>query len=299
MNASLRRWLPRLLLAMPLAAAAPAHAAYSCNVVATSLGVIYARGGSNRIDATGTVTLTCTRDVAADANTLTYRIGVDYGDNWQNPNRRARRGASADYLRYSITRGATAGGAATCADTSNWEPPVLSPNVMNGTLNFGASATATVVWGYCMRVRGNQGNPTAGQYVDTLNVLAQYPATPFGAVAIGPFTYTIGARNQCVLNTYPSDMVFNYNSFQATPQVVSQVFRLACNNNLPWSVAIAPAGGTLLGLNYTLAHTPASGTGNGNAQAITITGTMPAGQQGTCGTAQCSASQTHTLTITY
>jgi hypothetical protein len=48
-----------------------------------------------------------------------------------------------------------------------------------------------------------------------------------------------------------------------------------------------------------LTRAPAAGTGNGAAQNIVITGTMPAGQQGVCSTATCSASQAHTITISY
>lgn len=291
-------WL-RLSLALLCWAAAPAHAAYSCNVTATSLGVIYREGFSLRTDVVGTVHLTCTRDLATDANTLTYRIGVDYGDHYQSPNRRVRLGASNNYLTYSLARGASVGGAATCSDTSNWGLPILTLDVMSGTLNFGSGAAASATWGFCVRVRGNQGRPAAGEYEDTPTVIAQYPASLTGALALTSFTYTVGARNQCVLNTFPTDMVFNYNSFQPTPQVVTQTFRLACNTGLPWSVAISPPGGTLLGLNYTLTRSPASGVGNSNPQSVVITGTMPAGQQGTCGTGSCSDSRPHTLTITY
>jgi Spore Coat Protein U domain len=299
MSPSIPRWLLRLLLACIACIAGQAHAAYSCNVTPTSLGVIYRQGGGNRVDQTGTVTLTCTRNVATDASTLTYRIGVDNGDNFAGGARRTRLGATGNYLTYTITRAAAVGATAACADASNWDANPAGANLMTGTLNFGTSASATVNWSFCVRVRGNQGNAAAGQYVDTPNVGVQYPATAAGAIAFSSFTYTIGARNQCVLNSYPGDMVFNYSSFQAGAQAVNQVFRIACSNNLPWSVAIAPATGTLLGLNYTLTRAPAAGTGNGNPQNITITGTMAAGQRGTCATSTCSASQPHTMTITY
>lgn len=289
----------RLLLALLACACGPAQATFSCNVTATSLGVIYRQGFTARTDVVGTVHLNCTRDLASDPNTLTYRIGVDLGDNYQNPNRRVRLGASGNYLAYSLARGASVGGAATCSDNSNWGLPVLTSDVMAGTLNFGAGAAATATWGFCVRVRGNQGRPAAGEYEDSPTVIAQYPATLTGALAFTSFTYTVGARNQCVLNTFPADMVFNYNSFQPAPQVVTQTFRLACNTGLPWSVAISPPGGTLLGLNYTLTRSPATGVGNSNPQTVVITGTIPAGQQGSCGTGSCSDSQTHTLTISY
>jgi hypothetical protein len=58
--------------------------------------------------------------------------------------------------------------------------------------------------------------------------------------------------------------------------------------------------GTLLGLAYSLAINPTgSQVGNGAAQSATITGTIAAGQSGTCSQASCSATQARTLTITY
>lgn len=295
MNASILRRLLRMLPAALFLVAGTAQAAYSCNVSATSVGVIYARGGANRVDVVGAVTLNCTRDLS-DANVLSYQIGANNGNHYAGGSRRVRRGTSGDYLDYSLTRGAAVGGAATCADSSNWDQGFS--NSMVGTVNFGAGSAASATWGFCVRIRGNQGNPTAGQYVDIVGLGAQYPMLT-GATTTGTFTYTVGARNQCVMNSFPTEMNFNYNSFQPAPQVTTQTFRIACSNNLPWSVALAPANGTLLGLNYTLSRAPASGTGNGAAQDIVITGTMPANQQGTCATATCSATQPHTLTVTY
>jgi hypothetical protein len=39
--------------------------------------------------------------------------------------------------------------------------------------------------------------------------------------------------------------------------------------------------------------------GNGVAQPMSITGTMPAGQSGVCAAATCNASQARTLTVSY
>jgi hypothetical protein len=66
----------------------------------------------------------------------------------------------------------------------------------------------------------------------------------------------------------------------------------------------SPTTGTLIGLDYTLALSPAGGTGGGTGggspESIhTITGTMAAGQAGTCAVGACTATQSHTLTITY
>lgn len=292
----------RLLAGLVAVTAAPAWAAYSCNVAATSVGVIYTAAN---VDTNGTVTLNCTR-AGSDANTLTYRIKATDGINATGaaPFRRARRAATANYLNYILRRG-TAGGAATCNNASNWRAPANgTTDVMTGTLNFGAALSASVVWGYCIRVRGTAGGnpaaPTAGIYTDAFDVFAQYPNNNAGVLtSTVAANYTVGVNNQCVLNTFPTAMVFNYTSFSTTPQVLTRQFDLRCSNALPWSVAVSPASSTLMGLNYTLARSPVSGTGNGADQVITLTGTLPAGQAGTCANANCSATQPHVVTITY
>lgn len=278
-------------------------AAYSCDVSATSVGVIYTAAN---VDTNGSVVLTCTR-AGTDANTLTYRIKADDGSNAQAaaPYRRAERGTSGNFLNYILRRGTAAGGAATCGNTSTWRAPATgTTNVITGTLAFGAALTASVTWGYCIRVRGTAGGnpaaPTAGVYTDAFNVFAQYPNNNGGALTSSvPVGYTVGVNNQCVFNTFPSAMVFNYTSFTGTPQSVVRTFELRCSNALPWSVAVSPASTTLLGLNYTMGISPASGTGNGADQVITLTGNLPANQAGTCSGATCAGTQAHTVSITY
>src|SRR3954462_14661564 len=95
--------LLRLVIACLLLAGGSAHAAYSCSLAITDTGVIYRQGTTIRVAATGTLTITCNRDVAVDANTLSYRIGADNGVNYSNPNRRARLGATTNYLVYTLT----------------------------------------------------------------------------------------------------------------------------------------------------------------------------------------------------
>ncbi|HYF43406.1 MAG TPA: spore coat protein U domain-containing protein [Ramlibacter sp.] len=280
--------------------AAPAHAAYSCSLTTNSVGVLYVSGGGN-IDANGTVILTCTRDVATDANSLTYRIKADNGLNWSGADRRVRLGATANRLTYYLRRGTAAGGAATCGNSSTWSAPATgTTNVITGTLSFGAAATASVTWGFCVRVRGNQGAPTAGLYTDGVQVTAQYPNSDFGTLTLSEtLNYQVGVTNQCVFNMTPHPIVFNYTSFSPTAQTASQTFEVRCSNALPWTVNIPSANGTLLGLNYTLAPSPTSGTGTGADQTVTVTGTIAAGQAGTCSAATCTGSNSHTIEISY
>ena len=271
-------------------------AAYDCNVSVASVSVLYTTGTDQ--DTNGSVTLTCTR-AATDGNSLTYRLKADNGINATGNQRRGRLGATGNRLNYSLTRGSI-GGAATCTNNGNWRAPNGANNTMQGTLAFGAALTASVTWGFCARLRGNQGSPTAGAYTDTVQVFAQYPGTNAGALTSSvSLDYRAGVGNACVFNTYPNNLAFNYASFSPTPQTNSQNFDLRCSNGLFWSLDIDPASNTLLGLDYTVSTTPASGTGTGNDQAITLTGTLPANQAGTCAMGACSATQAHVLTVTY
>lgn len=277
--------------------------AYSCTVSGTGVGALYTGGN---VDANGTVVLTCNRDVA-DANTLTYRLKADNGANAQAaaPYRRLRLDATANYLNYIVRRGTAVGGAAVCGNTTTWQAPATgATNVITGTISFGTALSASVTWGYCVRIRGTPGgnpaSPVAGLYTDVFNVFAQYPNSDAGALTPSvALNYSSGASNQCIFNTYPSAMAFTYSSFSAAPQSVVRTFDLQCSNGLAWALNVSPASNTLLGLNYTVGVSPASSTGTGADQVITLTGTMPAGQAGTCATATCAGTQVHVLTITY
>lgn len=276
--------------------AKPAQAAYSCNVSATSVGALYSLFGSQ--DVNGTVTFNCTRS-SGDANTLTYRIKADTGLYASGNQRNVAMGGNQ--IPYYLTHGSSVGGAATCANSTNWLAPTSgTANVITGTLNFGASLSASALWGFCVRVRGIFPFPTNGVYTDTVQVFGQYPNSNSGTLtASSSLNYSVGVGSQCVFNTFPGPLNFNYTSFSSSAQTSSQTFNIACSNNLPWTVSVAPASNTLLGLTYNLNLSPPSGTGTGLNQLITITGTIPANQAGSCGTAVCSASFVHTVTISY
>ncbi len=277
----------------------PAQAAYSCTVTASSTGLLYDTPSPR--DVTGSATLTCTRS-SGDANSLSYRLKADDGNNatGSQPFRRVRLNSTSNYLAYSLRRGAT------CNNNSDWRAPATgTSNVATGTLNFGSALTASTTLSYCIRVRvgtgGNPASPTAGVYSDTFNIFAQYPNNNAGALSPSePVLMTVGVNNQCVFNTYPGDLVFNYAAFSASAQTASTSFMLRCSSGLPWSVSVTPNPAVLQGLRYTITPSPASGTGNGNTgQAVTLNGNMAAGQAGTCTGPTCAASQAHTVFITY
>jgi len=93
-------------------------------------------------------------------------------------------------------------------------------------------------------------------------------------------------------------VVFNYVGFGAAANA-STSFGVTCSTYLPYTMALDATSGTILGLAYTIGLSAPSGTGNGAEQTYTISGTIAAGQSGTCATGSCTASQARVLTITY
>lgn len=283
-------------LAMTALTSQQAWAVYSCSVTASSTGMLYISGSS---DTQGAATLSCTR-ASTDATTLTYRLKADNGLNFNGADRRVRLGATTNYLDYSLTSSAA------CANKSDWSAPAVgTTDVLTGTLNFGAALSQSVTLPYCLRTRGGQGGnpaaPTAGVYTDTINIFGQFPNSDAGALTpVAPITYSVGVNNQCVFNSFPTSMAFNYSSFSPTQQQAISTFDLRCSNLLPWTATVSPANATVVGLAYSIAVSPAVTTnGTGANQLVTLTGTMAAGQAGTCALGTCTGTQVHTVTITY
>jgi hypothetical protein len=126
---------------------------------------------------------------------------------------------------------------------------------------------------------------------------AAIPAAQAATAASGNFNLIINLTSVCAVST-PGDVTLNYTSMGAAANA-SSAFDITCTNTLPYSMATDVAGGTAVGLNYTLATSAASGTGNGVAQGYTVDAGITAGQAGTCGTALCSSTTVHTVTVTY
>ncbi len=143
------------------------------------------------------------------------------------------------------------------------------------------------------------------------------PSVPAQALtATGVFNVTINFTSVCTVNTAGLAPAFNYTSRQATPAAfaTAQSFSVTCTNGVPYTMALdaggtgytgtftAPTGtytNTASGLIYSLTL-PAATAGTGAAQTYALTGSMAAGQAGTCTTlGGCAFVDTHTLTITY
>lgn len=125
--------------------------------------------------------------------------------------------------------------------------------------------------------------------------------TAAAATATANFNVTATLTSLCTVST-PSAVAFTYTSFQAGPATATGgAFSVTCTGNLPYSLAVSAASGTVIGLAYTLSVPSGTQTGSGLAQNYSISGSMVAGQAGTCATSAttCSGSNTHTLTVTY
>jgi spore coat protein U-like protein len=136
------------------------------------------------------------------------------------------------------------------------------------------------------------------------------------ATTSGTFNVNVTLNSTCSLSAIAA-LDFNYTSFQVgAATATGGGFTISCTNTLPYSFGLN-AGGTasppgtatitvtdnVVNLQYTIATSAASGTGNGAAQSYNVTGTMASGQSGTCATASCTnataTNKTQTLNVTF
>jgi spore coat protein U-like protein len=111
---------------------------------------------------------------------------------------------------------------------------------------------------------------------------------------------------------------FTYTSFQGgVSNGTNGGFSVTCTSGLPYTfglqtgtgAATPPGAATItvtdnvVNLQYTLGTSAAGANGSGAAQSYNVTGTMAAGQSGTCASASCSnataTNRTHTLILNY
>jgi spore coat protein U-like protein len=138
-----------------------------------------------------------------------------------------------------------------------------------------------------------------------LGTVGLQPMVSYAASAGENFVVDVTLTSACSITT-PSDVVFTYTSFGAAQVSTGGDFSVSCTATLPYAFTLhnnagVTAGGTptingtVVGLNYTLTAPPQV-TGSGARQ---ITGSMIAGQAGTCALAACNGTATHSLIITY
>ena len=270
-----------------LLAAMNATAAVTCNVTVTAITVVYDPTSATQNVTTGSYTISCTR-ASGDPNTFAWQLGVDNGlaPRGGGGNRVTLGKATYNYDTYRTSpysAGTLWGDTATTRFT--------------GTLNFGASLTASTTGSFDIVMAGGQKPQPAGTYTDTVTATLRDGA----GVAINTTTFnvTVLTISTCQLSVPPGDVSMTYTSFQAGAASGSSSFGVRCTTGVPYTMALDATSGTVLGLTYTLALSASSGSGIGETQTYNINGSIAANQGGTCGTGVCTGSQSRTLTITW
>jgi len=272
--------LAALLLAF---AAAPSFAAITCNVTVTNITTVYSPTVATDNVSTGSYTISCTR-LATDANSLAWSLAANNGLQSGGGNNRVN--LAGNRYAYDIYIDP--------AHTTKWQ----GTNRFTGTLSFGASLSASVTGTFDLVVFGSQAVQPAGTYTDTVTVTLRNTANN-STLDTSPFTVSVITTNSCQLYTPPGNINLAYTSFQASAATANTSFGVRCTTALPYTMVLDATAGTIVGLNYTLALSQTSATGNGITQNYTVNGSIAGGQAGTCATASCSGSQTRTLTVTY
>ncbi len=290
--------LHRLALACFALHALPAMAAITCNVSVTPISTVYSPTITPENISTGSYTVTCTR-AAGDPTTLNYDLAAGNGLQPSGVINRVQLGATTNRYNYELYR------LAPYTNPNRWQ--LQNALRFVGSLNFGTGFVATSgAQPFVLRIPPLQTPPRpAGTYTDTVAATLRQDASSI-VLATTNFDVTVITDNICEISTPPGAINFSYTSFQATAATASTTFNTRCTTGLPYSVAIdtLPASPASLGLAYSLTLAPVTSptspaTGNGLPQLFTITGTMPAGQSGSCATATCTATQPRTITITY
>jgi hypothetical protein len=117
-------------------------------------------------------------------------------------------------------------------------------------------------------------------------------------VVTGSAPVSIFAPAVCRVTTSAGTINVAYAAF-GIARTGSTTFALNCTAGMPYTIATDVSEGVLTGLRYVLSLSNPNPNGTGAPQVFTVTATFPAGQAGSCATASCNASRTHTLTVSY
>ena len=285
------RVLLKLLAVMALLLlAANAQARIRCNISSPGFTTAYDRNEITPKIVQTQFTVSCARNNLSDPNTVSYSVGVNNGQYFSGSNR-ARRTPGNSYINYDLYASSL------CAPLWGASPPATLPVPGSGTMTLSGYSTTTEVISYWGCIPTSQNGP-GGTYNDTVRMTLYYYFGTSNRTRSSTFPMRILNTASCGISTPPGTITFNYTSFGPTINPTT-TFSANCTSMLPYTMALDATSGTLLGLNYSLALSATSSTGTGVPQTHTITGTMASGQAGTCTTGACSATQVHTLTISY
>lgn len=273
--------------------------AVTCNVTATSvpLSTLYATGTATQV--TGTISGSCTKQTGDVARPYIY-IGINQGE--PPAGRAMTRQNGTQTLIYEIYHRTYGSGlwteAAGVPSTSSTAGGVVYRMANNATAQ-------TFSFPYYFLISTPQAGKPAGIYDDlavtvTLRESAAGGSATGATLAFTSFGTSASIQHSCYFSSTPTPLAINYTSFTPTTAAGSANFQLNCTYSTPYTLAIGPfSTGTLLGVNYALSISAPSGIGTGGGQNFTVNGSAVAGQSGSCATASCSSSQTHTVTVSF
>jgi spore coat protein U-like protein len=261
-----------------------AHAAITCNISSLGISAGYPFNSGAQVITQGSYSITCARGLLTDPTTTTYTVKVNNGSQPNGVNNQVAFGANR--LKYDLYVNGT------CA--TQWKNPTTLPTIA-GTITMTGILPATVTENFWACIPAGQ-TPPAGTYTDSVLMTPTYSSGVLGGT--GTFSITIVTPTACAITASPGNISLSYTAFQAAAASGTTTFGITCGATVTYSMAVNPASGALVGVNYALSL-PASATGTGAQQTHTITGTAPANQAGTCATGTCSATQVTTLTITF
>ena len=273
----------RLLFALCLLLALPAaRAAITCTIGSPGVSINYVNNTTTSVQTFFSVS--CTRTSTGDPNNVSYDVLADNGLWFTGQNNRAS--LNGAFLRYDVFTNASCGttwkGNRKISDSIAWA------NGATGTIT-----KQTSFWG-CITTAQAAGS--AGTYTDTVTMEMTYGQN--NTVTTGTMPVAIYAPALCTMTTPAGNMSLAYTAF-GPQQTRSTTFAVTCTNGMPYTVATDVTESVITGLRYTLALSAASSNGTGAPQGYTITATIPGGQAGSCAVGSCTATNTHTLTISY
>ena len=275
------QWFMAVLLML---SAHAAQAFITCSISSPGFTAGYPVNSPTIINTQTNFSITCSRGLTTDPTTTTYTVKANNG---LQPGGGSNRGQSGgNFINYDVWRESTC--------STKWQGGNTIPTSAATITMVGLTPT-TVTQNYWGCIPALQ-NPAAGTYTDTVIITPTYSSGVVGVAST--FPVTIISPPTCTISPGPGNVNFTYTSFSTSAATASTTFGLTCSNSIPYTMAVSPASGTLVGISYTLTL-PASSTGTGTLQTHTISGTAPGGQAGTCATGTCSGAQMTTLTITY
>jgi hypothetical protein len=277
-------WLRFLLALAALLVLAPAaQATITCTSI-TSPGVTMNYVNTTTVSVQTFFAVTCNRSSTGDALSVNYSVKADNGGNPNGINNRATH-ASGTVLRYDFYTSASCGtqwkGNTSISDTITW--------------SAGSTGSITRQTSFWLCVTTAQTATSSGVYSDSVGFTLTYPTnmTVSGSSAVAIFAPAL-----CTVTTPPGNISLSNVAFG--PQVSgSTSIGVTCTNGMPYVVSTDVPEAVLNGLRYVFSPGTLSANGSGALQTHGITATVPAGQAGTCPAANCNATRTHTLTITY